>query len=224
MSTNTAVEKGVTEMQAIAVTNLAEGRLGDSADPEVRAAANVAAQSANSLLAIADTAKGKLSEIAHREERGELPKAGADTLRSEVRDEVESLAREAQRTFEQAHSDAQELAVISALPEVAQDREILARQEMSLALGDSEGPEAVSRVFGLANGGSDEAVAVLVNTSFGRQSLISRGVRDVDETLTQARQIVASKNEATGATLASLEKLGTAFQAGTKVVDFSLGL
>lgn len=214
----------VAEMAAITVKNLAEGRLGSDADPEVKAAADVAASSANSLLAVADGAKAKLAEIAHREQRGELPKAGADTLRSEVRTEAESLSREAERQFTAAHKDAQELAVSSALPKVAQDRELLARQEMSLALGDAQGPEVASRVYGLAQGGSDEAVAVLVNSSFGRQALISKGVSNVDELLTQARQVVAEKNEATGGTLASLEKLETAFQAGTRVVDFTMGL
>ena len=67
-------DKAVAEMQSITVKSLAEGRVHD-ADPQVRAAADACATSANSLLAIADAAKGKLDEIAHREQRGELPKA-----------------------------------------------------------------------------------------------------------------------------------------------------
>lgn len=220
---NDVADKAVTEMSAITVRNLAEGRLHDG-DPQVRAAADAAATSTNSLLAIADTAKGKLSEIAHREQRGELPKAGADTLRREVAQEAQTLSREAQVQYEAAHKDATELAVSTALPKVDQNREILARQEMSLALGDAQGPDVVTRVFGLAQGGSEEAVAVLVNSSFGRQSLISKGVSDVDEILSKARRIVATKNGDTEATLAKLAKLDTAFQAGTKVVNFSLGL
>ena len=58
---------------------------------------------------------------------------------------------------------------------------------MMLALGDAQGPEAVSRFFGVIKGGSDEAKAVLLNSSFGRQALISAGVKDVDDVLATGR-------------------------------------
>lgn len=216
-------DKAVTNMAAITVKNLAEGRVQD-ADPQVKAAADACASSTNSLLAIADTAKGKMDEIAHREQRGELPRAGADTLRREVQQEAQSLSREAQRQYEASHKDATELAVTTALPHVVQERESLSRQEMMLALGDAQGPDVVSRFFGVINGGSDEAKAVLLNSSFGRQALISKGVKDVDELLAKGKLVAAEQDETVAVTLEKLEKLNTAFQAGTKVVDFSLGL
>src|SRR6478609_793602 len=115
MSTDSS-NRAVAEMQAIAVQGLAEGRMADDPNPEVRAAADVAASSANALLAIADGAKAKMDEIAVREQRGELPKAGAETLRREVREETESLTNEADRTFHAAHEDAKDMLIESFLP------------------------------------------------------------------------------------------------------------
>jgi hypothetical protein len=223
MSTDSS-NRAITEMQAIAVQGLAEGRMADDPNPEVRAAADVAASSANALLAIADTAKAKMDEIAVREQRGELPKAGAETLRREVREETEALTNEADRTFHAAHEDAKDMLIDSFLPEVDQERELLARQEFMLALGDGSGPDVVPRVLGLAEHGSAEAVAVLVNSTYGRQALISKGVRNVDEVLETARTSVASANPELEPALAKLDNLDKAFQAGGRVVAFSLGI
>jgi hypothetical protein len=217
-------DRAVTEMQAIAVQGLADGRMADDPNPEVREAANVAASTANALLAIADTTKAKMDEIAVREQRGELPKAGADTLRREVREETEVLTNEAERTFHAAHEDAQDLLLDSFLPQVDQERELLARQEFMLALGDAQGPDVVARVLGLAEHGSAEAVAVLVNSSYGRQALISKGVSNVDEILETARKSVASWNPELEPAMAKLDNLDKAYQAASRVVAFSLGV
>jgi hypothetical protein len=210
------------EMQSIAITNLAEGRVGSDADSQVRAAAEAAATSCNAVLAITDAVKEKLADIAEQESRGLLPKAGADTLRGELSDNAQELATQAAQEFEAAQADALDLAVTAALPTVALEREILARQEFSMAIGDAKGPEAQARALGLLNGGSDEAKAVLLTTSFGRQALISKGVSNVDSFLSESRQQVASQDLAVGAILAKLDKLDTAFEAGTKALIYAV--
>jgi hypothetical protein len=211
------------EMQSIAITHLAEGRVDRDTNAQVRAAADAAATSCNAVLAITDTAKSKFAEIAEQESRGLLPKAGADTLRREASEQAQEIAHQAHREFEAAQSDALDLAVQSALPTVALEREVLARQEFSLAIGDAQGPEAQARALGLLQGGSDEAKAVLLSTSFGRQALISKGVRNVDSFLSEAKQTVASQDLAVGAVLAKLDKLGTSFQACGKALAYTLG-
>jgi hypothetical protein len=210
------------EMASIAITNLAEGRVDGDANPQVRAAADAAAESCNAVLAINDAAKQKLAEIREQEQRGLLPKAGADTLRSEVTAQVREIANQASDQFDSAYNDAVDLAVTAALPTVALEREALARQEMALALGDAQGPEATARALGLLQGGSDEAKAVLLTTSYGRQALISKGVSNVDGFLNESRQTVASQDLAVGSVLAKLEKLGTAMEAGTKSLIYAV--
>jgi hypothetical protein len=218
MSTNGAIE-----LSSIAVQNLAKGRLGSDADPEARVAADAAASTVNAVLSIADSARSKLSEIQVQEGRGLLPAAGATTLRDEVISEAKTLARDAERQFETAHNDAVALTEAAAIPKVDPAREILARQEFSLALGDAKGSEVSARLLGLAKGGSDEARAI-INTSFARQALVSKGVADVDNVLSSAKQLIASQDERVGENLAKLDNLATGFQASHRALGHSLGL
>jgi hypothetical protein len=220
----TEIDNAVDGMQSLCVTNLAEGRLtDDDAPPEVRAAASVAAEATNSLLALTDSTKEKLDEIAVREQRGELPKQGAETLRSEVTAEATALLEQADEFFEEAHQEALGIALDYFQPQVESDREALARDSFNVALGD-DGKAAAARLLGMATHSADgEALAVL-STPYARTKLMSLGVSDIDEQLHQARCLVAERVEGVPELLSKLEKTETAHQAGQKVLQFAIGI
>lgn len=220
----TEVDNAVEGMQSLCITNLAEGRLTDEdAPPEVRAAASVAAESTNSLLALADSTKEKLNEIAVREQRGELPKQGAETLRSEVTAEATALLEQADEFFEEAHQEALEITLDYMQPRVESEREALARDSFNVALGD-DGKAAAARLVGMAAHSDDGEALAVISTPYARTKLISLGVSDVDERLHEARCLVAERVDGVPEILAKLEKTSTAHQAGQKVLQFAVGI
>jgi hypothetical protein len=79
-----------------------------------------------------------------------------------------------------------------ALPRLDPSREALARQELSLAVGEAQGSAAMSRVVTLAERGSREAAAALFS-QFGSSLLEARGLtgRDHAEALQAARDVAA---------------------------------
>jgi hypothetical protein len=220
----TEVNNAIEGMQALCVNSLAEGRLtDDDAPPEVRAAAQVAAESAGSLLAISDSTKAKLAEVAVRERRGEIPKQGAETLRGEITSEAQKLVEQADDFFEEALAEATEITLDYMQPRVESEREALARDSFNTALG-SDGKAAAARLVGMAAHSEDGEALAVISTPYARTKLMSLGVSDIDERLHEARCLVAERVEGVPEILGKLEKTSTGYQAGRKVLHFETGI
>jgi hypothetical protein len=159
-------------------------------------------------LATAKALEEKLATLA--ENRVFVPKEGYEQLRSEAIAEAQGLAETAQRNFERNFAEAKEALTVSAIPRLESDsREGLARDEFRVALGDAQGNDVGSRLFGLARHGSAEVQAIL-GTSYARTELISRGTANVDRLLADARLIVAAEAQTPEAVKAreGLDRLG----------------
>jgi hypothetical protein len=210
------------KFHSLAQKALTASSLGAGAPPEAEEAAETCRESVTALLAVGTAAEANIAHWDSVQAEALVPREGAELKRQEARQKAQELASSATRHFERAYEEAEEALLQSSAPKVATDREILARQEFSLGIGDARGAEAKSRLLGLARGGSDEARAV-INTSFGRQKLISQGVRDVDGTLKMVRKVMAAENTAVKEQLERLDNLQAAAAAAQAAVRHGLG-
>jgi hypothetical protein len=225
------MEESVSEVTqkfaSIATEALAASTITD-APTEVVDAVEDAATGVSAILALSEAAEERIGHWDEQQRQGLVPKAGADNQRREATENAQALKREAERHFTTGIEKAEAAILASGLPTVASDaREGLARQELDVALGSAQGPDAASRLLGLASSGSPEVQAVL-NTPYARTALIARGVEGVDAKLTAARKVIvqsASTEEAQKA-LGNLERLGalnSSFIAASRAFHHALG-
>lgn len=193
----------------------------------VREQANEYTTAISEILAAGTRFEADLAEL--RKNRNMLPLAGQQELRTkalaEAQERSSSGARRAQRALDGLKAALTE----AAIPTLDPNREQLARQELATAVGDAQGREAAKRVRAIANGGSREALAVLLRTSYGQTLLSGRGLNGTDlaETLTHAKTIAAGnapkhggtmREKLAGAALPRLPALGAALGGATSYV------
>jgi len=210
----------------LAAESLSESFISDSSTPiEAVDAYHEARDAVLDTLATADALSDKLAEIDAN--KVYLQREGYEQLRREAIDGAKELAKQAQRTYERSKAVAESALLKSALPRLESDsREGLARQELLIALGDSQGGDASSRLLGIAKSGSTEVQAVL-GTDFARTVLIGRGSANVDKTLQAARRVVAESAQTPEAVkardnIARLDKLARAQAAAAAALRHSL--
>jgi hypothetical protein len=145
-----------------------------------------------------------------------LPQAGYSRLRREA--EAEGRAREAEADARWRRSVAalRESLEQDAMPTFSPERESLARQELTMLVGDAQGQSAAAAALTVARSASREALAVLLRSPFGRSLLEARGLRgrELDEVLASARTVAAERaleegaSERERAAAAALRRLG----------------
>lgn len=210
------------KMHSISAEALRASSLGPDAPAEAEERADAAREAVQATLAVASAAEETLAHWQKQANEGLVPAQGAALKRGEAQATAQELARTSLREFDRAYDEAREAVIAGAIPKVTTEREHLARQEFSLALGDAQGAEAVHRLFGLCQGGSDEARAV-VNTSFARQALLSKAVPDVDKALSDARRLLVEASDGPAKSqLEKLEALEGARLAATKALDHAI--
>ncbi len=156
-----------------------------------------------------------------------LTKASYEEKRRTAINDATELSGQAARRYTRAAEAAETALLDSSLPKLPSDgRELLARQELEVALGKAQGPDVGSRVLGLANSGSPEVQAAL-GTPYARTALIARQVPNVDRILRDAKRVVATAGttpEAQKASdgLAKMGVLGGAQAAALAAVRHSL--
>jgi hypothetical protein len=208
----------------LAQESLAEASLHD-ASVEALDSHSDAFNAVQDTLAVTSALEEKLAELS--ENKVYLPQAGYDKLRREAIEEAKALTGQAQRRFTQSYQAAESAILDSALAKLSTDREALARSELQVAVGDATGPEAKSRILGVAKSGSAEAQAVL-GTPFAKTYLISKGVSNVDRLLADARKIIARTGaspeaQRAAAGLDRLAKLGGAQAAAQAAFRHAFG-
>jgi len=142
-----------------------------------------------------------------------LPGAGFQRLRRLATEDAAVRGRDADGAARQALDRIRGELTTASLPKVPADREALARQELSEALGPKP---TLERIVNLAANGSRESIAALFSP-FGRTILESRGVPGTDyvEALDAARQVAAAtavdrgETETERAASALLDNVGT---------------
>lgn len=122
-----------------------------------------------------------------RGQRHMIPRAGYELERQKAIDNATALSAQADRQLAAAIEVGREALIARAQPRLAQNREALARQELTLSLGEATGDGAASRAILLAQSGSRECVAAL-NSPFGETLLQARGV--TGQTFTETRSAV----------------------------------
>lgn len=118
-------------------------------------------------------------------------------LQSEARREVEGLKAEFDGEADRALRSYKAALTAQALPRIAPEREALGRQELDTALRGQDPAAAVTR---LAAKGSREAVAVLLNTSYGATALEAAGAENVPRLIKEARETTAAVAAERGST------------------------
>jgi len=114
---------------------------------------------------------------------------GLRDLQQQARQNYESASREYTHQAKRAFAKYEGALADQAIPRLTPERESAARRELDVVLSGGN-PESAGRK--LAIGGSHEALAVLVSTSYGRASLEARGVPDPDRVIAETKKTVAS--------------------------------
>jgi hypothetical protein len=171
------------------------------------------------VLVAGDQAAADLAELQAKADL--LPAHGFNRLKGEVVAEAEKLSAEALGRAEAAEARLRGALMNDALPTLDPAREALAREELKMAFDGADGKTILSRVSAIAQGGSREAVAVLLRTGYGQTLLASRGAagREFTEAMSHARTVAAAmaaekgeneRQRAAGRALGQLGKLGGA--------------
>jgi hypothetical protein len=121
-----------------------------------------------------------------------IPVSGAERLRREAVQEAQARAREADREADQAYARLEESLIEAALPTLDPSREQLARGELQLAVGNAEGFQLTSRAMRVATEGSADAVAALLQGTWGKTLFGVREVPNADAELKRLRRLAAS--------------------------------
>ena len=126
----------------------------------------------------------------------QMPSEGLREFQQRARQNFESASRELTRRSRMAFAKYQAALTAQAVPRINPAREDAGRRELDVVLGSGNVEAAVAR---LAASGSAEAFAVLVNSSYGKTVLESKGA-DADSLIAEAKTTRASGAAENGST------------------------
>jgi hypothetical protein len=144
-------------------------------------------QAADEYVAIRDELQSRANQI---------PAQGLRELQTRARANFESASREYDHQSKRAFAKYEAALTDQAVPKIIPGREDAGRRELDVVLSQGNVEGNVAR---LASSGSSEAFAVLVNSSYGKTVLESKGA-DADRLIAEAKTMRANVAAENGAT------------------------